>query len=603
MIYFKQTGESFSTLYEARDAVLREAKHTDLNERIEADLTLDAGTYRLDAPIIFSAEEEKAFSRVALSVSCEDGEAVLTSLLPLEAEGFVKNGSYYTYQFEKNADGTYPLFHDFYVNGKRIPIARSAFFTHAFAFNEDNKRVNSDNLEGIYISEEAAALLPEGDLGALEFTIYVEWECFVMHAVALDKTRTKTDENGNVHVLLKLNTKELYGYITGMTKCLRPKGREFFFGNHPAFLTEDTWCYDHHSGILYYAPKGDDLGDCAVPMLEKLLCFDRMNGVRLENLTFTGVTDRYTSENGYLSHQANVEKQLGAKAEESAVLVKNSRKISIENCRFTELGTNAILMMGKLAGVYIRNCRFEYVAMCAISIGDPVTPSYQNRDGSFDVRVENNYFYHIAYEFPTAPVIDIFRVDGVTVSRNTIEYCAYTGISLGWGWGLVDCALGEMVNIRDAEISYNRIVHFMQMLRDGGAIYAVGANCTKEYTKYFNFMHDNFAYRDEVKQTVRGFYLDGSATNWHVYDNVGSGMQRPAFAQFHVPTEFTWNVRIDDTYATEKIDAGNHAPARNSILGNVYLEPTIKELFAKYPKAKDIYERSGADVKGTVRLF
>lgn len=593
MICLKQTGEHFSDVYEARNAIFRIAAEQKTNERISLDLIFDPGIYTLNEPIVFSATKNKELKRVALSFSCEKGEAIFTSQKQLNASDFVKTGNYYTYQFEKDDSGKYPLFHDFYVNGHRIPIGTSEFFTHAFSFSEENRRLNSENIEGIYIPEEAAALLPDGDLSSLEFTIYVEWECFVMHAISLDRTKVKIDEDGHKHFLLKVNLSELIGYVTGMTKCLRPKGREFFFGNHPCVLKEGTWCYDHNKGILCYAPKDGVIEDCSVPLLEKLFDFDEMEDVRLENLAFTGVTDQYTCENGYLSHQANVEKQKMAKIEESAVLARNTRRFSVEKCRFYELGTNAILMIGHLSGVYIRHSQFDHIAMCAISIGDPVTPSFKNRDGSFDIRIENNDLRYIAYEFPTAPAIDVFRVDGLSICHNTITYCAYTGISVGWGWGLLNCALGEMINVRDAEIAYNRIIHFMQRLRDGGAIYAVGANCTKEYTKYFNFMHDNFAYRDSVKQTVRGFYLDGSATNWYVYDNVGSGMQRPAFAQFHVPTEFTWNVRIDNTYATEKIDAGNHAPQRNSILGPVYLEETIEALFETYPKAKEIFEKSG----------
>ena len=207
--------------------------------------------------------------------------------------------------------------------------------------------------------------------------------------------------------------------------------------------------------------------------------------------------------------------------------------------------------------------------------------------------MENNFLRRIGFDFPSAPAIDIFRADGLSVCRNTIEFCAYSGISAGWEWGLQPYALGEMINIRDAEIAYNRILHHMQILNDGGAIYVVGSNSTKEYTRYFNFMHDNFAYRDEPRRTVRGYYLDGSSTNWRVWDNVTSGAQRPMFAQFVVPEQYTWNNLLDDTYTTDKVHVENHAPERNTLLGNVFFAPALAELFEKYPKAKDIYDSSG----------
>ena len=589
MICLKQTGETFSDVQKARDAVLRLAAANGTNESVCADLVFDPETYTIDKTVRFSVAENPELAHLSVSFSCERGNAVITSQNALDASRFVKKGVYYTYQFEKDVYGNYPRFHDFYVNGARIPVATSPFFTHAFAFSKDP----SEDMDGIYIPEESAALLPEGDLSSLEFAIYIEWEFFVLHALRLDKSKTKTDDAGKTHVLLKIAPNELSAYVNGVTKCIGPKNREFFFGNHASVLKENTWCYDHKTGVLCYYPKDDLLGDCSIATLGSLFYLNGMNGVSFKNITFTGATDQFICDNGFLGHQANIEKRGHIKIEEGAIVARDTRRFTVEQCTFRELGVNGILMLGRSALVNIRNSVFDGISMCGVSIGDPTTPSAKNPDGCFSVNVDNNYLSRIAYEFPNAPAIDIFRADGLSICHNTIEYCAYTGISIGWGWGQLDTALGEMTNIRDAEIAYNRILYFMQSLKDGGAIYAVGANCTKEYTPYFNFMHDNYAFRTNVERTVRGYYLDGSSTNWHVYNSVASGMFRPAFAQWHVPTEYTWNCRMDHIYVTEKVDAGNHAPDRNTLFSDIYLEPTVEDLFEKYPVTKEIYENSG----------
>ena len=265
----------------------------------------------------------------------------------------------------------------------------------------------------------------------------------------------------------------------------------------------------------------------------------------------------------------------------------------MKNCQFRNMNANGLLMVGACARISVTGCRFEDIGMSAVSIGDPIRVGQHPRICSFDVKVEYNYLRRIAFDFPSAPAIDIFRVDGLSICHNTIESCAYSGISVGWEWGLQPYALGEMINIRDAEIAYNRILHHMQILNDGGAIYVVGSNSRKEYRRYFNFIHDNFAYRDEPRRTVRGYYLDGSSTNWHVYDNVTSGAQRPLFAQFVVPEQYTWNNLLENNYSTDKVHLENHAPERNTILGTVFLEPTMEALAQKHPKVKDIYEHSG----------
>ena len=100
-----------------------------------------------------------------------------------------------------------------------------------------------------------------------------------------------------------------------------------------------------------------------------------------------------------------------------------------------------------------------------------------------------------------------------------------------------------------------------------------------------------------VKKTVRGFYLDGSSSNWHVYNNVISGAQRPMFTQFIVDEEFTYNNLVENIYMTEEAEPENHAPERNNIYKNMYFAPTMEDLCRKYPKVCEIYENSGCGEK------
>ncbi len=595
MFYLRNTGENFDDIYTARDAVLRFAKDCDPKKHAKTELVCDACEYTLTEPLVFSAKENPELENIALSLVCEKGNAAFTSQKALSAQNFRKSGDYY-YQFEKDENGKYPAFRDLYLNGKRLPICRSAVYTHAFAFSEENGRRSAENLSGIYVPEEAAALLAAGELGSAEITLYVEWEFYTLHIIGIDRARTKLDENGKKHVLLKIAPDEMYSYVYGMNHYLKPLNREFFLANTPALLAENTWCYDARTGVLCYKPQNESLTGLSVATLEKLFIFEDMNGVHLENLAFTGVTDKYVCERGYISGQSNVEMRAHGKVPEAAVFAKNVRRFTVEKCNFFELGANGILAAGVLAMIYVRSCRFENVAMSAVSVGNPVKLSREHNSCSYDVRLENNLCRRIGFDFPTSPALHVFRVDGISVCHNTIEYCAYSGVSVGWYWSPLYCALGEVINIRDAELSHNRILHHTQLLRDGGAIYVVGANCTEEYTRHFNFIHDNFAYRSNVKRTVRGYYLDGSSSNWHVYDNVVSGAQRPAFSQFIVPEQYTKNNFVENTYTTEPTDIENHCPERNTIFERTYTEPTLEALFAKYPKAEDIFEKSGCDL-------
>ena len=593
MIRFRQTGEIFSDIYAAREAVLSFAEKADSKKHEKAELIFDEDYYVLQKPLVFDAKATPALANIAISFACEDGEALFTSERALDRKKLKKNGNYYSYPFEADENGEFPRVGDFYVDGRSVSMCRSVSYTHVFTFEANKERLCEENLEGIYIPEDAAESLPAGDFGSLEMVIHMEWEFFVLHPVDVDRTRFKYDENGNKHVLLKIKDDELYEYVKGVNGCLQPKNREFYFRNHPLFLKKDSFCYDHHTGTLCYFPAWDFVGACSVPCLEQIFCIEGMDGVSFENLYFTCISEAYVGDHGYFSHQANIEKRTSEKLKTAAVFTRGVSGLSVKNCRFTDMNANGILMVGSTARVTINGCRFEDIGMSAISIGDPICVGRDKKACSYAIQIENNLLRRIGFAFPSAPAIQVFRVDGLSVCHNTIEYCAYSGISVGWEWGLQPYALGEMVNIRDAEIAYNRILHHMQILNDGGAVYVVGCNSAKQYQRYFNFMHDNFAFREEPRRTVRGYYLDGSSTNWHVYDNVTLGTHRPMFAQFIVPTEYTWNIRMDDTYTTDKVHEENHAPERNTLLGSVYYAPTMEALFAEYPKAKEIFDRSG----------
>ncbi len=592
MICFKQTGEQFSDIFAAREAILSFAESAKPGNRERAELIFDAEEYVLPKPLIFDGEKNPALANISLALACDKGMARFTSEQILDLRNFQKKENFYIYRFERDENGEFPRFRDLYADGRRVPMCRSAAFVHAFPFARNKERLCEENLEGIYIPEEALDCLPD-DFGAMEFLICIEWEFFIMHAVSVDRARVRYDENGKRHVLLKLNGEEHTEYVKGVNRSLQPQNRTFFFMNHPAFLTEDSFCYDSRTGVLCYRPKGSLEGNFSVPRLHQLFSFVGMDGVTLENLTFRGISDQYVCDHGFLSHQANIDKREMKKLEEAAVFTRNVSGLTANNCKFCDMNTNGILMIGTCARIRITDCHFENIGMSAVSIGDPVRVGQHPRICSYDIRVENNFLHRIGFDFPSAPAIDIFRVDGLSICRNTIESCAYSGISVGWEWGLQPYALGEMINIRDAEIAYNRICHHMQILNDGGAIYVVGSNARKEYQRYFNFMHDNFAYRDAPRHTVRGYYLDGSSTNWHVYNNVTSGAHRPVFAQFAVPAQYTWNNLLDDTYSTDEVPLENHAPERNTVLGNVFLAPTLNKLFEDYPKAKEIFENSG----------
>ncbi len=597
MIRLTETNETFSDLYEARDAVLRRAKEASAEHPLSATLMTDAKEYVLNKPLIFDAAQISGLAYTTLSIRCEHGSSIFTSNRRLPLSRIEQNENGYTYRFEADEHGSYPRFNDLYEGEIRLKKCTSPHFVHAFPFSNENERINEQNLEGIYVPKEIADLLPDGDLSPMTITLYVEWEFFTLHVLSVNRSRTKTDEAGHTHILLDIAPDELYAYVTSMNKSLQPKGRECFLSNHEVFLKEGEWCYNHLTGVLRFIPKHDLKERIYAPMLETLFVFNGMDGVTLEKLIFTGVTDKHLPDHGYLSMQANVIRSTMTKCPEAAVLTNHTRGLTVKNCEFKELGVNGILMCGISARVNIHNNYFHDISMAAVSIGDPVKASVDPKNASYDIRIDRNYFTNIGFDFPSTPAVDVFRVDGLSICHNTIEKTSYSAISVGWQWEPVDMAPGEVINIRDAEIAYNKITDFSHVLKDAAAIYVVGANCARTYSRRFNTMHHNFAQNDRIRDKVMGYYLDGASSNWTVWDNVISNSERPLYIQHNVylPQQYTWHNRAYDIYTTEPVMQTNHHPERDTLVWDIHTLPTLDALFEEYPKARKIFEGAGME--------
>ena len=87
MIYLRNTGESFSDIYIAREAVLNFARICDPKEHMKTELVLDAGEYVLSSPLVFSKEENPELENISLSITfctiCNFSLDSLTNAIPL----------------------------------------------------------------------------------------------------------------------------------------------------------------------------------------------------------------------------------------------------------------------------------------------------------------------------------------------------------------------------------------------------------------------------------------------------------------------------------------------------------------------------------------
>ena len=580
-------------------ALLSLAEECEENAAVSVTAELDGGLYSLSAPLVLDAEKNPALKNLRLTFSAAEGEKpMITSLSKIPSELFSNvGGGIYKANLPQCANGKFPIFRTLYNGDRRVPIAYGEESVHPFGFVNHYGGYKDDEYKeyngGLYVEFGAAKQLADSPFDALtEMMMRIEWEFIIVHVTGVDLSDT-VEHEGKTYAKVKILEDHLYSIFRRTNPCIGIKDRPLSFGNNPVYLKENTYTYDYRTGTLYIRlPSGARIeeADLSFAMLENLVTLKSLTGATMRGITFTGVDSFYAVENGYHSGQANNEKRAG-KLEHAAVYCSSMTDFTVEDCYFHDIGCNGLLLKNRSERVYIRRNRFARISMAALAVGNTTVEWENPINQSLSITIEDNYLNTIGFEYPSAVAIYLTQVDGLKLSHNTIENTAYSAVSVGW---MIENER-DSTNIKNAEISYNRIINSMSVLYDGAAIYVVGHNAMHDVEERFNFLFGNYCERSEECHGRQGYYLDGSSSNWEVYDNVSHGDSLPLFMQFNVPSQYNWHNRAYHIYATKEISEKNIAPDRDVLTYDCYVVPEgLEALFAKYPKAREIYENSGS---------
>ena len=598
----KPATKQVTSLEEVKKQILAAAAKADAAAPTELTVTLDQGRYTLTEPFVLSAEEHPGLANIRLTVKAKESmRPIISGIQFLAGKDFtpVEGTPYYTYQLPKGKKG-YPKFHDLFLGDKRIPMAKSPVWRNPFPLLPEERR-GEKTLEGLYAPIAYLKKVKENGIHATEIRMYVQWEHYTLRVKDVDLTVTK-EVNGEPYGLITFYEEFDEYFVRHMHTCNNVGNRETFFINNTAFLTEpNTYTYDWHTGVITLLPASPDLMRTlrvGYATFGNLFSFKGMTGVTVEGLNFVGSTSPYVCESGYFGRLSNNEMRAG-RLRDYAVVSSNNHNFTVRDCAFYALGGGGVQLCDRTVRAEITGCRFVDVAMGAVSIGNYRVGKgwldYENQ--TYRVKVTNNYFEHIAYDYPSTACIFLGFCDGAEISHNTVRGCGYSAIAAGDGYSKVGFEIGERINLRGVEIAYNDIRNFMDVCRDGGAVYVTGANCVVDYAPRFNSIHHNYAALDDIKDhDRRGYYLDGAASNWDVNDNVIDNCALPLFTQYHVPEQYTHHNRVWNFYSTTWVDPdGNHKPHHDTLLGFYAVEKDLATLLTKHPHAKEIMDGAGCD--------
>ncbi|MBO5754944.1 MAG: right-handed parallel beta-helix repeat-containing protein [Clostridia bacterium] len=607
---------SAQTLAEAREEILALAKTASSENIVEILVELDKESYLLTEPFVLSVKDDPELAYVRVTIKAAEGvRPLITSWLPIEGGcEKVEGKPYYRCRLEKNEKGEYPRFHDVYLGGKRLKIAKSPMWVNMELLTKEERGPGGIDHTGIYMPLdfftpierrglycpiEIARQAAESESECTELKMYVQWEQFTLRVTGVDLSDTK-EIDGKTYALITFDENFVPYFVHGMHRANNMFGRATYFHNDVAFLTEEnSFVYDWKNGYLYFIADEPAEGALMRPTLDALFVFEGVTGITVEGLDFTGVSSSFICDNGYYAQLFNLERRqnnrMGDRLRHGAIVGVATRKLTVKNCEFRGIGCNGVLLCDRSVGASICDSRFFDVAMSGISVGNPFgTWCDPKTNLNIGVTIVNNYLEHIAYEYSSATAIYLGLCDGATISHNTIRGCGYSGISAGCNYSDANFEPGEKVNLRDVEISYNYVSDFMEVCRDGGAYYVAGGNAVLSYTKRLNSIHHNFASLSVLGNgDTIGYYLDGSSSHWTVEDNVIHNCRVPLYNQFNIACQYSHHCTIKNFYSTTPVHESNHRPHHDVYMENAVWADGLEELFRQYPEAKAIMDGAG----------
>jgi len=279
-------------------------------------------------------------------------------------------------------------------------------------------------------------------------------------------------------------------------------GNPCYIENVYEMLTEEgEWYLDKNEGYIYYKPRKDESINCIdarLPVLEQLIRINDSSNISFYGICFSHTTwmQPSTSE-GYAIIQSGVfargKKDSFEHGRETAgqipggIDISYSDHVLFRNCVFCQMGAAAVFLdRGTKRCAFINNT-FIDISGHALFLGRIDDHHCVPEDIVEEIVIDRNYFTDVGCEFHEGIPIAALYVANVFITRNEICDIPYTGISVGWGWGLHDTEIidpyfegmepqfSTPTIMKNNIISGNLIYRHMNTLRDGGGIYLLSA--------------------------------------------------------------------------------------------------------------------------------
>ncbi|MGJ5793189.1 DUF1349 domain-containing protein [Streptomyces griseorubiginosus] len=436
-----------------------------------------------------------------------------------------------------------------------------------------------------------------------------------------------------------------FGYDT-LTKPFR--AASLYIENAYEFLdAAGEWYLDTGTGTLYYKPlpgQSMSTADVEVPKLDSLIDVGGSYASPATHITFSGLQFSGTSwldpsTRGYASQQtgayltgtwnrpsdALTSCQSGCPLFEAtrphwdqmpaAVQVSAADHITFTGNRFTQLGQVA-LGIGQDANAHATGVGlgadtitangnvFTQDAGGGIAVGGLQADAHHPSDSRMtnkNITLSNNLIHDVAIDYRDMSAILLTYVNGATVSHNEVYNLPYSGLTIGYGWGVNDPGGSQDYANRglydyqpvystpttaaNNHITDNYIHDIMQQMNDGGCLYTLSDSPGSTFER--NYCHTNNNYF--------GFYHDEGSRHFtdtnNVFRNVGEWAHENANSTNNtgaltVQNNWTSNSSTDITdgnrgnvvSGTVVVSDGNWPSGARTVMNNAGIQPQYRPL-------------------------
>ncbi len=557
----------FRTLQRARDAVRADARRA----QCRVQVTLRGGTYRLVEPLQLDARDSGAKGRDVVWRAARGERPVISGAVAVTG-----------WSLHDAALGIHRAFvgmqrtRQLYVNEMRAVRARTE------PYPADYERT-ATGYRFVTPGKPLPAWANAADIEAVTVTQWKMMRCPVATVIGAEVTMgERCWKNANVFQAPP-GKAALWNF-----RLLSRFENAYEFLDRPG-----EWYLDSATGWLYYIPLPDeDLLQSVVelPVVEALIDGRGEPDRPIEHLRFEGLVFTYATwlgpsgPDGYAADQSGFhlvgDGHLPNVIGHDENVVRTPGNLRFRFARNVEFHGNEFLHLGGVGLDFgtgsqfnvIADNRFEDISSAGIQLGGvdredhhPDRPEQVTRDNL----VTNNLVHRVGREYFDAAGIYIGFTTRSTVSHNDIVDVPWSGIAIGWGWGLLDqgsfpglpnAMPGEWGRYdtpstsRGNRILSNRIKGFLNELWDGGAIYTQGAQGTSLLDG--ELIAWNVASGKRPAAGGNTFYTDGGSRYVTLFENVSydNTVGTTDFGPCGLPAALPWCAIGESSIASGAID-------------------------------------------------